>query len=183
MDIALRYPFVIPNAIAIPEALSIALDDQFDKHRTGLRYAMSISDGPIGTDMHHSLFLHEGSIDEHDDDGGITYSLVLLAEGKQHLRVGSRQLPLETGTFFAINSDALHATKTKNGNYLSFIVRDFGHVRGTGDAVLQPPTIPICAFIRDSLDLAHRVADIQSTHWREALPSRASTVSELRKAA
>lgn len=124
-----RYPFILPQLVKIPRFVSSGVRKLLDAQRTET-YDISLSNGPFQTHGELSLHANEGPILRHHDGAGITFGLILIADGEQRLKVGAQQEPLQSGTFFAINSNLDHETLSGMEDLIAFVTMDFFHQEG-----------------------------------------------------
>lgn len=123
------YPYVIPEIVEIPEEAQAYFRTFLNDQRSE-SYDITLSNGPFWVSGELSLHANEGPILKHRDGAGITFGLILVADGEHHLLVDNTKLPLRPGTFFAINSNDYHATASGQEDLIAFATIDFYHEEG-----------------------------------------------------
>lgn len=152
-------PDIKPNAIRLSQRLIKKVRKKISDHHEDDLWEISISNGPLLSFGPYALHAHIGSIAEHQDGAGYTYGLVIIADGQHVLDAEGKRLPLESGSFFIINSDENHKTECDGEGLIVFLTRDFFHDKSSialhSEAMrrnmkLEPPSIEIKRFLDEA---------------------------------
>ncbi len=152
-------PAVSPNAARLSQKMLKKLRKRIADHHKDDVWEISISNGPLISFGPYAVHAHEGSIAEHQDGAGYTYGLILIADGHHVLETEGKRLPLESGSFFVINSDESHKTDNDSEGLIVFITRDFFHDKSSIALMsegmrrgmkLEPPSVEVERFLAEA---------------------------------
>lgn len=158
----ITYPYVITDFVTVSDEIQRGIAAFLDESRP-IFYDLTISNGPYRTWDELALHAHEGPVANHHDGAGITYGLILIANGQHHLKVADQVMPLRAGTFFAINSDDDHETLCDSDGLLALATLDFFHHESNipimsdvmrKDWTLREPTLSTDTFAKRALAAA-----------------------------